>query len=43
MDAYCSKVLGLEFDRNGAIAEKGKVNSKELKKLLSNSFFIKFV
>ena len=41
IDAYCSKVLGLEFDRNGAIAEKGKVNLKELKKLLSNSFFKK--
>ena len=41
MDAYCSKVLGLEFDRNGSIAEKGSVIDKELKKLLSNGFFKK--
>jgi anhydro-N-acetylmuramic acid kinase len=41
MDAYCSKVLDLEFDRNGSIAEKGIVIDKELKKLLSNSFFKK--
>tara|TARA_B100000767_G_scaffold40256_1_gene33906 strand:- start:3532 stop:4635 length:1104 start_codon:yes stop_codon:yes gene_type:complete len=41
MDAYCSKVLGLEFDRNGSIAEKGSVIDKELKKLLLNSFFKK--
>jgi anhydro-N-acetylmuramic acid kinase len=41
MDAYCTRVLDIEFDRNGSIAEKGEVNQKELKKLLSNSFLKK--
>ena len=41
MDAYCTRVLDIEFDRNGSIADKGEVNQKELKKLLSNSFLKK--
>jgi len=39
MDAYCSLKLGTNFDKNGAIASKGKVINKELEKLLSNKFF----
>ena len=39
MDAYCQKYLNKSFDKDGKIASKGKVNSKELKKLLSHKFF----
>ena len=39
MDAYCLNVLGLNFDRNGAIAQKGNILDKELKKMLSKPFF----
>ena len=40
MDAYCSLKLGTNFDKNGASASKGTVINKELKKLLSNKFFM---
>ena len=39
MDAYCQKYLNKPFDKNGKIASKGEVNSKELKRLLSHKFF----
>tara|TARA_B110000305_G_C19436153_1_gene639090 strand:+ start:485 stop:1588 length:1104 start_codon:yes stop_codon:yes gene_type:complete len=41
MDAYCKNILGIEFDKSGSIAKKGKVINSELKKLLSNGFFKK--
>ena len=41
MDAYCQKFLNKPFDKNGAIAAKGKVINSELKKLLANPFFKK--
>lgn len=39
MDAYCSLELGIDFDKNGRLASKGKVLEKELSKLLNNKFF----
>ncbi len=39
MDAYCSKKLKIPFDKNGAIASKGQIIQKELKKMLSHQFF----
>lgn len=41
MDAYCNKFLNKSFDSNGALASKGTINKKELKRLLRNSFFKK--
>lgn len=39
MDAYCQKYLNKPFDKDGKIASKGKVNSRELRKLLLHKFF----
>ena len=39
LDAYCSDFLQIPFDKNGAIAAKGKVDHIELGKLLQNNFF----
>ena len=39
MDSYCQKYLNKPFDKDGKIASKGKVDSKELKRLLSHKFF----
>ena len=39
MDIYCQKYLNKPFDKDGKVASKGKVNSKELKRLLSHKFF----
>ena len=39
LDAYCSDFLKIPFDKNGAIAAKGKVDHIELKTLLQNNFF----
>ena len=41
LDAYCNDYLQIPFDRNGAIAAKGKVDHIELKRLLQNNFFKK--
>jgi anhydro-N-acetylmuramic acid kinase len=41
LDAYCSDFLQIPFDKNGAIAAKGKVDHIELGRLLQNSFFKK--
>jgi anhydro-N-acetylmuramic acid kinase len=41
MDAYCQKYLNKPYDKDGKIASKGNVNTKELNKLLSNKFFKK--
>ena len=39
MDAYCQKYLDKPFDRDGKIASKGKVNARELKRLILHKFF----
>ena len=39
MDAYCQKNLDRPFDKNGAVASKGIVLEKELKRLISLKFF----
>jgi anhydro-N-acetylmuramic acid kinase len=39
MDAYCVNRLAIPFDRNGAMAQKGSVLEKELKKMLTSKFF----
>ena len=39
LDAYCSDFLQIPFDKNGAIAAKGKVDHIELERLLQNNFF----
>jgi anhydro-N-acetylmuramic acid kinase len=39
MDAYCQKYLNKPFDRDGKIASKGKVNARELKRLILHKFF----
>lgn len=41
LDAYCSDFLQIPFDKNGAIAAKGKIDHIELKKLLQDKFFSK--
>ena len=41
MDAYCQKFLNLPYDKNGNLAEKGKVHHQALKKMLSHPFFKK--
>ena len=39
LDAYCNDFLQIPFDKNGAIAAKGKIDNIELKRLLQNNFF----
>ena len=39
MDAYCQNYLNKPYDKDGKIASKGKVNTKELNRLLSHKFF----
>jgi anhydro-N-acetylmuramic acid kinase len=39
MDAYCQNYLNRPYDKDGKIASKGKVNTKELNRLLSHKFF----
>ena len=39
MDSYCQKYLNKPFDKDGKIASKGKVNSRELRRLVSHKFF----
>ena len=39
MDAYCQNYLNKPYDKDGKIASKGKVNTKEINRLLSHKFF----
>ena len=41
MDSYCQKYLNKPFDKDGKIASKGKVNSKELKDFYRINFLNK--
>lgn len=41
IDGLCSKLKGLEYDKNGEIAKRGKVNTKILEEMMSHDFFKK--